>query len=240
MEANDVMGNVNFKPILFSTPMVQAILRGEKTQTRRIIKLQKDEVIEFDNSEFRKCFLIVGNGYIRKLTCPYKVGDVLWVRETWQKRSEKAIEMGFVKYYYKSDHKGCTEAGWKPSIFMPKAACRIFLKLKSIRIERVNDISENDAINEGVKLHERGINWLNYLDESYKMTQFIYNLDSAQESYRTLWTLLNGRDSWNKNPFVWVYEFERTDASFTCNVECMKSVGLRCSDLSKCTDFATG
>jgi hypothetical protein len=206
----------NFKPILFSTPMVQAILRGEKTQTRRIIKIEEGEKIEFDNSEFRKCFLIVGNGYIKALKCKYKVGDILWVRETFC-----PVTIG---YAYKADgvyienHPAWV---WKPSIFMPKDACRIFLKLKSIRIEKLNNISESNAINEGVieLLQSRAqlvTNGNLFFDYSKKKELFNEGL-TAKESYRTLFQKINGEKSWLENPFVWVYEFERTDASFACS-----------------------
>jgi hypothetical protein len=205
----------NLKPVIFSTPMVQAILRGEKTQTRRIIKLQEDEKIEFDNSEFRKCFLIAGNGYIKALKCKYKIGDILWVRETWRKAN--GMPTGY-RYEWKAtalEDGNPIDEPWKPSIFMPKEACRIFLKVKSIRIGRLQSITEDDAISEGVQPIKNGDVWFDYEDKSND-----YGCGSAKASYMTLWCKINGRNgtnSWAGNPFVWVYEFERTDASFACS-----------------------
>lgn len=197
------------KPILFSTPMVQAILRDEKTQTRRIIKPQPE--IRIFPCGTRKKYWTSDNPKL--LHAKYihqnygEIGDVIWVRETFAKREFPAIGN---PYIYKAEQEDGHYFGpWKPSIFMPKEACRIKLKIIDIRVERIQDISEGDAKSEGVSLHERGKHWLNYIDQSYKMTQFIYNLYSAKESYKSLWTLINGRDSWNNNPWVWVIEFKR-------------------------------
>ena len=206
--------NDNFKPMLFSTPMVQAILRDEKTQTRRIIKLHEDEKLEFDNYEYRKCFIIVGKNYIKRLKCQYKIGDILWVRETFQILPPNMV-------FYKADTENKATGNWKPSIFMPRSACRIFLKIKSIRIERLNDISESDAIAEGITelLQSRAqlaVNGKLFFDYSKKKELFNEGL-TAKESYKTLWQKINGEKSWKENPFVWVYEFERSNASFACS-----------------------
>ena len=198
-------------PILFSTAMVQAILEGRKTQTRRILKVKGCKPFAPDNSWTYEDIMRWNKDYH-----PYgQPGDVLWVREKFAPPSGNQKDDA---YMYAADYlltavkhaKGL----WKPSIHMPKKACRIFLKVISVRVERLQDISEQDAIAEGVKLHHRGKHYLNYDDEHYKVTQFIYNLDTAVESYKSLWRLINGRDSWNKstwdnNPWVWVVEFER-------------------------------
>jgi len=114
------------KPILFSTPMVRAILEGKKSQTRRIVKSQSDA------------------------KCPYgKVGTELWVRETWSQTLSG-------DYIYKANY--CEEnppmglrGNWKLSIHMPKDAARIFLKVSQIRTERLHNISEEDALAEGIE-----------------------------------------------------------------------------------------
>ncbi len=213
----------NFKPILFSTPMVQAILRGEKTQTRRIIKIDKGEKIEFDNYETRKCFIVVGKDYVKSLKCPYKVGDILWVRETWHpKRHSFPIGLPFEYKATAKEDGNPTDEPWKPSIFMPKEACRIFLKLKNIRIERLNDISENDAIAEGIerwteeRMKSKPTHYKVYFQNCKPEDLISYTSDPI-DSYETLWQKINGEKSWAENPFVWVYEFERTDASFACS-----------------------
>jgi hypothetical protein len=208
----------NFKPILFSTPMVQAILRGEKTQTRRIINPQPIEDFDsgyvFDgkhkslykndstHEDWRVQFILDW----RK----YKIGDILWVRETFQ-----IIPPNMV--FYKADTENKSTGNWKPSIFMPKEACRIFLKLTNIRIERLMSISVNDAISEGIESR------LFQLPDDTETTGYkIYGVKNSWDenpviSYWSLWDSINGKKSYELNPFVWVYEFERTDASFACS-----------------------
>lgn len=182
--------NINYKPILFSTAMVQAILRGNKTQTRRIIKIQENEKIEFDNYETRQCFIIVGKDYVKGLKCKYNIGDILWVRETFSEKENRLI--------YRADvcSKWDLPDGfiYKPSIHMPRAACRIYLKITNIRIERLQDISNNDAINEGV------LPVTTYSKIVKKMATFLFSI---------LWDKINGKGAWDMNPYVWVYEFER-------------------------------
>lgn len=130
--------------------------------------------------------------------CPYgKVGDVLWVRETWAK-----WENGYI---YKVDQEKYKKVKWKPSIHMPRAACRIELKITDIRAERLQDINEADAVREGVKREQSFPfnQWLNY-------ESGIYQLPTAVESFKSLWGEINGKDSWEANPFVWAISFEPT------------------------------
>lgn len=185
-----------FHPILFSTPMVQAILEGRKTQTRRIIK---DELLQNSTPDDDLEFLLLTIIY------KYKVGDVLWVRETFRAIDQ---EVGSPRFEYKATEVINLIDKWKPSLFMPKQACRIFLKIKSIRVERLQDISQEDAQAEGVEFVE-GINgnlYFNYLTKEYGCNE--------RFSFMTLWESINGDGSWNKNPFVWLYEFERIEKPF--------------------------
>jgi len=225
------------RPILFSTEMVQAILDGRKTQTRRVLNPQlpfhKFDFFCGNNDagysalttkgyvEFRG-YEIFENGE-RKYTPFYikpKYGeknDILWVRETWVKLNGQ--------YVYKADYdngvpaneielpNGATvdDAKWKPSIHMPKEACRLRLKIKSIRVERLMDISEQDAIAEGVRQRFGG--FINYANPSNLFTETYPFLgrkySAAQMSYLSLWERINGENSFEENPWVWVIEFER-------------------------------
>jgi hypothetical protein len=232
--ANGVYGVLtagNFKPILFSTPMVQAILRGEKTQTRRIIKPQPTaEVFSaiiggYDNIPKMARFWTKrepNNPLIEDIKLKYNVGDILWVRETWHPKRHN-MPTGW-KYEYKATAKedgNPTDEPWKPSIFMPKEACRIFLKLTKIRIERLNDITEDDAIAEGIerwteeRMKSKPTHYKVYF-QNCKAEDLCSYTSCPIDSYETLWQKINGEKSWEENPFVWVYEFERTDASFAC------------------------
>ena len=209
---------MNIKPILFSTEMVQAILEGRKTQTRRITKPQPEEGIITTAFDFKKGFYaskikIEENPdrfEITKLFKPkYQTGDILWVRETWQttwnenKKSWDTIYKADGGYWIDDD--GIMK--WKPSIYMPKKRARIFLEVSNVRIERLRDISEDDAIAEGVESFNHGYGgspvgvW--YKDYIYGK----FNL-KPNFSFKSLWKKINGEDSWNTNPWVWVYEFK--------------------------------
>ena len=244
-------------PTLFSTPMVQAILDGRKTQTRRTKGLEFISEVPFneglnkapyrgryDNWYYQlQCAVDASEEF--GLKCPYgKIGDILWVRETfyayghWTKTiHEKTEENGWkskVEYhfhdltisegknYFYEDCppaselicKGRLGLGYfkRPSIFMPKEACRIRLEITNIRVERLQDISEEDAKAEGVYFY----GWDDYHQTDYK--NYSYNdkgmcddwgVQTAKESYQTLWESINGRGSWEKNPWVWVIEFIR-------------------------------
>ena len=192
--------------------MVQAILRGEKTQTRRLLNPQPDKSVTdiiSNCSEFVSAYpnrkAIKPFEFTTK--CKYRIGDILWVHETFQILPPNMV-------FYKADTENKATGNWKPSIFMPKEACRIFLKLKSIRIERLNDISENDSLQEGIQPFTKDNNLFKHgLDgwEWQSMTKY------AKEAYKILWQKINGEKSWEENPFVWVYEFERCNASFACS-----------------------
>jgi len=208
----------NFKPILFSTPMVQAILRGEKTQTRRIINPQPIEDFESGYVFDGKHRTAYKNDIMHEIWydefikdwCKYKIGDILWVRETFQILPPNMV-------FYKADTENKATGNWNPSIFMPKEACRIFLKLTNIRIERLITISKDDCKAEGIEIinkeFKNAICYKDYIAKGNLSSDFFCN---PRNSYQTLWQKINGLKSWEENPFVWVYEFERTDASFAC------------------------
>lgn len=200
----------NIKPILFSTLMVQGILDGRKTKTRRVAKLQPDGLQLAINNVCRDWNHIF-KGYPKDVDidiwsfgkCPYgEVGDILWVRETFNLHSDLP-ECG-AEYWYKADSKTYPGIRWKPSLFMPKKACRLFLKVKSVRVERLNDISESDAIAEGVDVLEP--------NEAYKCyDDGAGHFATARGSFTSLWESINGLKSWSANPWVWVIEFERCE-----------------------------
>lgn len=100
---------------------------------------------------------------------------------------------------------------WEPSIFMPKWACRIFLEVTNVRVERLQDISEDDCIAEGVRYwaDEDDTDLLDAIFKNYETGE--RNLVSGYSSFRTLWISINGEDSWDNNPWVWVYDFKKTE-----------------------------
>jgi hypothetical protein len=206
------------RPILFNTEMVQAILAGRKTQTRRVVKPQP----ELTESGFKWKGFYYGIGSSDERTnrnfahaaCPHgKVGDVLWVRETclwvmlddahdllegsrdrnqWVYKTdvgEDWIEYAKEKYGYK----------WKPSIHMPKDAARIWLRIKDVRVERLQDISGSDCGSEGMQV------------TGLTLSSIEVHWDELKRQFKSLWQSINGEKSWNENPFVWVIEFERIE-----------------------------
>jgi hypothetical protein len=195
---------VRERPILFSGPMVRAILEGRKHQTRRIVRVRKPT----DH-------LVLASPYATSL-CPYgQPGDRLWVRETWGPCA------GGVVYRASEDGAACPDGGkWKPSIFMPRWASRITLEVTDVRVERLQDISEEDIAAEGIPLKRSQLtgglgvpgDWL--ADERGLDDSFRGDLINAKSAWQLLWDSINAdRASWASNPWVWVVEFKRTEAA---------------------------
>lgn len=204
------------KPILFSAPMVNAILEGRKTQTRRIIK--HHETIEeirpvmrcIENEYDWGKYIItdaLGEDFVFKPK--YQAGDTLWVRETFAHTSQLNLHPSDENcgYVYRADGQPWDEYEgwkWKPSIFMPREASRIRLKVKDVRVERLQDISEEDAIAEGIV--DTGFGYLPYMKKSNNKVE-----PTARDAFWSLWAGINGKESWDINPWVWVYNFERVE-----------------------------
>lgn len=200
------------RPILFSTPMVQAILEGRKTMTRRVVKPQSAILSDEMARSLGIQPPIKQNQPV--ISCPYgQPGDVLWVRETYHHTSclNLSPDDETYGYVYKADNQPWDDLenwNWKPSIYMPKEAARIWLQITNVRVERLQYISEEDAIAEGI-LKEKydGIDIYYFYpcndlrDDSY--------IDNPITSFYSLWKSINGQDSWNANPWVWVVEFKR-------------------------------
>ena len=203
-----------FIPMLFSTPMVQAILHGTKTETRRIIKYPKkitDAKIGFSVFTEATEFEVHGIHETGQFGCsifnkPVNKGDIIWVRETFFDASNFQDATLF-KYkstiIYKADETfiGCHK--WKPSLFMPKNACRLFLEVVSVSVERLQDIDEQSAINEGVGKYKDTAHFCDYMSKPSDRSRFRFAIDS----YKSLWQKINGQDSYDLNPWVWVYKF---------------------------------
>ena len=200
------------RPIIFSGPMVRALLDGSKTQTRRVMKPQL--VYGTVAGLFNSWYLPSGqgggtlypNGKEKILgTCPYgQPGDRLWVRESFCKiigQSGGWIETDYQATYTHGFRLGDSlglKKRWTPSIHMPRAASRITLEITSVRVERLQDISEADALAEGVT------------DDGSLVTDLAGNdRGGAFAAFATLWEVINGVGSWDDNPWVWVVSFKR-------------------------------
>jgi len=248
------------RPILFSAPMVRAIMDGRKTQTRRVVKPQPHE-----DWKLKSCGILTCEAHSLHaeqvaifdrpdgLNQPYKFpygqpGDQLWVREAWRigawdenrpafaldycdGASKEWIEvpdaMGddgelFDRIWQQSSDDAAKALGiqdryqwepgqspcrWRPSIHMPRWASRIQLEITVIRVERLQDISEADALAEGIQAYSDGT-YRDYNVPDDKVFDH-YTFASPVDSYRTLWDTINGPGSWEANPWVWVIEFRR-------------------------------
>ncbi|NRT76326.1 hypothetical protein [Clostridium beijerinckii] len=207
------------KPILFNTEMVKAILEGRKLTTRRIVKgnVQELNIIgSCSNDGVNFNYVSFGNGNINdiksveikeRIKAPYLPGDILYVRETWMMQSmsnsdkkakflfkaepnERLKEVILSSDRYEDLIKYAYKNGWQPSLFMPKEAARIFLKVTDVRVERIQDITEEQIKKEGIR-------------EEFPPL--------AEDAFRELWDSTTKDYKWSLNPWVWVIEFERIE-----------------------------
>jgi len=219
------------KPILFSTEMVRAILDGRKTMTRRVVKPQNifecgcEKGYIFDGADqiFRckTCGDWVKN-HDRKTSFEpkYAPGDVLWVRETWNYKPQniQINEKGDVlcsfpeadEYVYKATPPPFPLMPWRPSIHMPREAARIFLEVIDVRVERLQDITEEQAKKEGADrcievIHPEDGNVIYQDQNGYYCIGFksIWNPTIKEKNLEQY--------GWDANPWAWVYEFERCE-----------------------------
>lgn len=215
------------KPILFNTEMVRAILDGRKACTRRILKgaIPFDEKAEYWNvlkkGEWSGPICVE---YFMKQGSPYKPGDILYVRETWEhfeccccegdehgncyrEPQQSVLNKSYGCYMYRATDEIYGDARWHPSIHMPKEAARIWLRVTNVKVERLQEITEDGAKSEGA-IDSRG--FILSPDNEYN------RMHTAREHFTEIWnSTIKGSDldryGWDANPWVWVIEFERCE-----------------------------
>lgn len=207
-----VCGCMKERPIIFSTEMVQAILKGRKTQTRRIIKPQPDEVVNNTPYEYGAT---MSPPEPREIFCPYgKPGDLLWVRESWADSTlGKPISPSTIAYmadYYNDVLASEKNKGiWKPSIYMPKAAARIWLEVSHVKVEKLQDISEKDAISEGIIMRTTQVEPFETIYQIPNNPTYYY---TAKQAFMALWRSIHTKqqkpNTEQNNPWVWVVNFK--------------------------------
>ncbi|KYQ82514.1 hypothetical protein AWW72_18075 [Acinetobacter sp. NRRL B-65365] len=224
------------RPILFNTEMVRAILEGRKTQTRRLVKPQPTVCDEDRGGHWWPSNAVQSMVHVEKELQDYKglwrglietcnpfgeVGDQLWVRETWYQKGTVGRSYPDDDEYQFFGHKqaayvadGEAPNDWtvkkRPSIHMPRWASRIQLEITNIRIERLKDISEADAIAEGMTFTDYGQNHFGNPNPGWLWKQSSNHdqcLMTARHAFGNLWESINGKGSWDENPWVWVVEF---------------------------------
>lgn len=246
------------QPMLYSTPMVKALLDGSKTETRRDKNLKEinENPDEWGlDDPFVDDALLLGNSYFsnyrtgekRIVKKPWRVGNILWCRETWKPtvRMDENVVGVFPFIQYKADStqvpvpkeeyewfKELTKDGkftWKSSMFMRRKFARIFLKITDVKLERIQDITKEGAIAEGIEFinpreearisipcsdvaisaYENANHYKHYPDDKKGNQCFRYK--NPIDSYKSLWNKINGEESWDKNIFCWVIKFSKIE-----------------------------
>ena len=228
------------RPLLFSAPMVKALLAGTKTQTRRLLKIPAwlDAGAAWADPGLGAGGYLkapaTGGDTVERVRSPYAVGDRLWVRETWAvgKCSDGLSPSMLSPGFWLHDNGGIWYAAggepaapvsprstWRPSIFMPRWASRLTLTVSDVRVQRLHEISEADAMAEGVCTFLESTDstrWGNLsADDRAMMVRIHYG--SAVKAYSHLWETINGADAWPVNPWVVAVTFTVHE----CNVDRM-------------------
>jgi hypothetical protein len=204
------------RPINFNAAMVNAILQGGKTQTRRIMKpLPADDIApaEFPNAYQQGWKSSLKNPYGKRTAhiCPYgQPGDRLWVRESFQFLTEynrcptSQVPINSDILYVADRPDSLWDAKVRPPQFMPRWASRITLEIESVRVERLQDISEADCWKEGIEILD------GYFDsETIKMSKKLkLPMEDARPFFACIWESIYGTGSWQSNPWVWAIEFK--------------------------------
>jgi hypothetical protein len=200
---------VKERPIIFSGPMVQAVLEGRKTMTRRVCHPQPCPeflargavavVPQWPLQDGVRWFM--ADGCSELIKCAYgRPGDRLWVRETFREVGEAKAEELRCAWAYRADGEHGNVLRWKPAIFMPRWASRLTLGITAVRVERLQDITEQDAIAEGVPRH----------DSRYLGGDWLRRLAGPILAFADIWDSINDkRCPWSSNPWVWVISFRR-------------------------------
>jgi hypothetical protein len=220
------------KPILFSAPMVRAVLAGTKTQTRRVVKPQPPYecsriVVEHfhptvidrygDEQPGREVFGATTTDGEWGLRCPYGApGDRLWVREAWRTEREfdrlppRDLSPASPVQYEAGPFAEVLDGKLRPGMFMPRWASRITLEVTGVRVEHLQDISEADAIAEGIVPHRKGGWWWEQPPGGIAGSNH-FGAKTARDAYSALCESLNGPGSWAANPWLWVVELRRLE-----------------------------
>lgn len=194
------------KPIIFSTDMIRALLAGAKTQTRRIAKLNASGRVGIGGRNWHTA------DHDAVKACPYgATGGLMWVRETWAPQRGFPHSLGRI-WYRATDGENIgkqfpmswleREKKWRPSIHMPRWASRLTLRLTDVRVQRLQEISEEDAKAEGVDMQFRTVVMRPDKGPDYHIP------NSYRGGYANLWSNIHGPDSWAANPYVWCLSFE--------------------------------
>lgn len=210
--------------ILFKPFLTELIIRGFKRKTRRLVKA-KQSVLEpwgvksineayahtevgVEGGRWGCAFLLAGDHGYETITSRYGgVGDCLWVKETWKWEGDTAYTdiSPIGTFLYKLDDREDIITGWKSSMFMPKIAARLFLQITDLKVERLHDISDEDCVEEGIRAFTKDTKTWKYGIEGWDWATMPNN---PKDAFKRLWIQINGKKSWDENPYLWVISFE--------------------------------
>ncbi len=215
---------MNTKPMIFTTENIRGIRDGRKTMTRRVIKPQPSEgglewctAADGAFSAWQDPLLLLDehseDGGPCQRVCPYGVpGDLLWVRETWGKEPDRRTSPSLGEttnlfegdVFYRASHENNYPGPWKPSIHMPRTLSRLTLRVSNVRVERVQDISEEDMIAEGITDIGDGCGCLERANGNMAYS-------TTRNLFMQLWDSINAKRgySWESNPYVWIIEWDK-------------------------------
>lgn len=232
---------MKFIPFLFQPEMIRANLEDRKIMTRRIVTERNslcdtlmtgdgqgwhsfdfnDAVLDGKFGEKKNYWYIKvavpADGTRHRIFCRWHEGDVIWARETFQQTDVSySIDPGYVFKATDPDWDTFKDWKWKPAIHMPKQACRLWLEITEIKVERVQDISKEDAIAEGIHREWDGTAYW-YQNYTYVQNTIITESNRAMfkqdpiKSFRSLWIKINGQEKWDSNPLVWAPTYKRIE-----------------------------
>ena len=192
--------------IMFTEPLFHAVIEGRKTQTRRIIKPQPDDEGLHDHTKFPMSFhpsynmvgfwgTVEETGESKQFNPRYKLGDTVYLKEPYYE-----FDLETILYKYRGDfvgdaHDSQKNMVWENKLFMPAKYARYFIEITGVYVERLQDISDEDCLREGILLSD--------IDKPPH-----YDFDTPQEAYAALINNINGEGTWDRNPYVWVYDFK--------------------------------
>ena len=203
------------KGICFIEPLFDQVVRGTKVQTRRIIDKEdflhgKNVTVETTH-DYRNAGQVSVCAHFTHISkgesfagrpSKYKIGEILYLKEPFQ--LVKDDKTGETKPIYKYGPRGEANEQWKNKLSMPERYARYFIKITNIRADRLQNISDEDCIKEGI--YKLSFGWAYSYYEKYN--DYIYMKDSPREAFMSLFAKINGAHTWFQNPFVWIYDFE--------------------------------
>ena len=222
------MSEIKERPVLFSAPMVRAILEGRKTVTRRPVKVQPRSKADIGSYGLGQPFIRNPDVSKANPSCPYgRPGDRLWVRETWYCDHDEVQRGPYLQPADMTDLDEARKNGdlvyaadgltpyeqdqpkWKPSIHTPRWASRILLEITDVRVERLQDISDEQALAEGIIPHVRG-GWHWHPHDPANVDDWHqFGFKTPFWAFHDLWAGINGQENWDANPWTWVVEFKQ-------------------------------